>query len=228
MKLFASAVVLAAVASPALASSLIVNGGFEFNNVASGTVDVLGGRTYGFFTDYNLDSNDGRGSSGGESFEGVVTNARTYHGSFFDFGAFEGSQFLCVNAATGRNPDSSLKTVWGQVVHGAEIGATYEFSFYARNAYSDSPAILDITAIAGSDVLSLTADLNPPSDNGWVRYFARWTGLSDPTTIRIVDNNLAAGGNDFAIDNIALTLVPLPTHMGAAGLAALLLVRRRR
>lgn len=231
----ARGVVIAAVASSAcvsaLAGNLIVNGSFEQVNP-----DPVSGPEIaaGFFTDYYLDSSDGMGQYGssiiansGYGHAGIVENAQAWHGSFHNFGAQDGDKFLIVNGA------GADMIVWEQYVSGANPGTTYEFSFWARNAYPTNPANIDISAYIGNTLLAnFTANLaqsNPSPTGQWVKFSAMWTGLGDPTQITLIDNTESFDGDDFAIDNIRLdAIVPLPQHMGAVGLMGLLAMRRRR
>jgi hypothetical protein len=225
------ALVVGGLSVPAVAGNLIVNGSFEQVNPAP---VVYGEETpFGFLTDYFLDSRNGQGASGaanggsGFGYAGIVTNSSAWHGSFDTFGAQDGSNFFIVNGA------GPTYTVWEQDVTGANAGTTYEFSFWARNAYPSSPADIDITAYMGNTVLATfnasLAQSNPSPNGQWVRFSALWSGLADPTKIRLVDNNGAFSGNDFAIDNIRLdAVIPLPQHMGVAGLLGVLAIRRRR
>jgi hypothetical protein len=201
------------------ASADFVNGNFELGNTPAGHAS--------FTTQYNNHSVANGGLTFGAQAYGIMTNSQAWHSSFASFGDHTtGSGYMMIfNGATAAN-----QTLWQQDVT-VSTGNTYRLEFYARSAYPDSPATISITATVNA--LSTTFNL-PANTNGWVHFSMDFTANVDPTTIRLVDTNLAAGGNDFAIDDISLTaVVPLPSAAWAglstvACVAGVGIIRRRR
>jgi len=86
-----------------------------------------------------------------------------------------------------------------------------------------SPATLDFRvddASLGSQALTTTT-------NQWDLFTEDFVATSTSHILSIVDLNGAAGGNDFAIDDLSL-VVPEPASMAALAAGAIALIRRRR
>jgi hypothetical protein len=90
--------------------------------------------------------------------------------------------------------------VWSQKVL-VNTATSYAFSAWVSSWSSSSPARLQLE-INGVTIGTLTA---PSTPGVWMPFTATWnSGASTSATIQIVDTNLAAGGNDFAMDDLAL------------------------
>jgi MYXO-CTERM domain-containing protein len=198
---------------------------------------------------------DGRGCSMSEGKYAIVTNPVQVHNLFNSINTdpslgMTTSSMMVVNGATTPG-----KTVWQADFSqlGLTAGLSYEFSFwltgiYNRAATSDGhdlhPASLQVmmnnqlmlTAVPG---LPPVQHKNPDGSQilgpgAWTQYqFIFTAGVLAPT-VRLVDNNTWASGNDFALAGFNLVDPPLHTPEPASwafasiGFAALLLLRRRR
>ena len=81
----------------------------------------------------------------------------------------------------------------------------YSFSAQAANIYGDNPATLDFDA--NSALLGPTFTVGAAGTTGdWNTFNATWySGSSTSVVLTIVDTNTIASGNDFGVDNIALS-----------------------
>ncbi len=151
--------------------------------------------------------------------------------SFGDHTTGSGNMMV-VNSATA--PDQA---VW--IADGAGLdlmtGARYELSFFAAEVYRwdydhggpgvGSPASLAVYldgALLGTFTLSQAPGI-------WTEYTVSFDAPSAHPDLRIVNTNTAWQGNDFALDDITLHQPePSAWMMGVGGVAAMLLLRRRR
>lgn len=196
---------LAIVASTTPAMALITNGDFEAGNT-------------GFTTDYTYVA-PGAGALVPQGVYTVHTDPNFSHGSFVSMGDHTtgSGNMMILNGMAGDTE------VWEQTVNGLTIGATYTFSFYASSVFSGSPATLDLRL----DNASLGSQALTAATNQWDLFTQDFVASSTSHVLSIVDLNGAAGGNDFAIDDISL-VVPEPATMLALAAGAAALMRRRR
>jgi len=198
---------------------------------------------------------DARGCSMTEGKYAIVTNPVQVHNLFNSLNTdpslgMTTSSMMVVNGATTPG-----KTVWQADFSKLDLvaGLNYEFSFWltgvynrsaAPNGYDPHPADLQVLM---DNVLMLNAIPTLPSlqqrnpdgsqilgQGSWTQYqFAFTAGVLAPT-VKIVDNNTWASGNDFAL--AGFHLVDPPAHspepatwaFASIGFAALLVMRRRR
>jgi hypothetical protein len=188
------------------------------NLVANG--DFSGGNS-GFSSDYNYVAPTATAPaccSGqwAETTYSVGPDAHNNHPLWDSVSAPSGSgDYLIVNGAT-----TAGKKVWYETVTAA-ANTWYNFSAQASGIYPASPATL-VFSIGGSQVGS-TLDLSSTVPD-WLTFSSGWySGAGGSVMLAIVDTNLAAGGNDFGVDNISLA-TPEPSTwammgLGFAGLA---------
>ena len=119
-------------------------------------------------------------------------------------------------------------TVWSQTV-GVDPGTAYRFSLWVSSWYPASPAHLSIHFDG-----TLVAEFDAPSATGsWTRFATSWdSGAASSLTIEIRDLATAQTGNDFALDDIELRVVPEPgtallVFLGLAALGSGGAARRR-
>jgi uncharacterized repeat protein (TIGR01451 family) len=142
----------------------------------------------------------------------IAPNPRSVHNLFCSFGDHTtGSGRMLI--ANGR---SVVNSVWSRTVSGLTSGRQYRLSLYAASAYPAAAAQLQFM-VAGT---ALTPTLTAPSYGGscpaagtpsstiWQRLEVTFTTDAPQASLDLRDLSTAAGGNDFAIDDIELVLLP--------------------
>jgi hypothetical protein len=195
----------AVLAASQASADLIVNGGFE-----SGNQDFTTGYTYttvanGLFTAGTQPEPSGQG----EGKYAIGNNPQFYHSLFTSTGPHSGNNMMIVNGSTVAG-----KTVWNQNIP-LVPGQTYTFSAWFMNVYPANPAQLQIT-IGG-------VNFSPPPfqipNSGWQQFTRTFTASANGGAI--LDVNVLASGNDFAMDDLSLVAVPEPTTLIAGALLLL-------
>ena len=167
-----------------IASNLLPNGTFESGN--SGFTSAYG---------YNP------GNLVPEGKYDVVTNPRADHASFATCGdkTTGTGKMMVINGASiaGGN-------VWCSTI-ATTTNSTYVFSTYVTSVHATSPAVLQFS-ING---IALGANFNASGTTcTWNQFCQTWnSGASTSANICIVNQNTAATGNDFALDDIKMGIV---------------------
>ena len=186
-------------------ANIITNGDFE-----SGDQD--------FLTDYTL----GIGVTAQRY--NVTTDPSLHHGGATSYGDHTSGSgnMMAVNAATAAD-----QLVWGQEVSLTE-NTDYEFSIWVSSWISGAPANL-VFDIGG---ISLGSFVAPLATAIWDQYsFSFNSGTtSGQVPLSIIDTTRAFGGDDFALDDISLTAVPVPpaVWLFGSGLLGLIGVSKRK
>lgn len=181
-------------------AELVQNGDFEAGNV-------------GFQSDY---MNPGITVNGG--YELVSDPANHYSGAFSYGDQTSGTGLMmAVNAAPV--PDV---TVWRQVITVPQF-SDLEFSIWLSSwLVPEAPAQVDVL-FNGQSLFKTAA---PNVGAVWQRHSATWnSGANETVDMRIVERNADAFGNDFAIDEISLVVVPEPSRLLVLVVEFALLVR---
>jgi hypothetical protein len=204
---------IAALSTSAFAQNLIVNGDFEAGNT-------------GFTSGYaNTPVNLGAGEYS------VRTDGSTWNGAFTSFGDH--------TSGTGNmmvvNGDDAIGTpVWGQTSIAVTPNTDYYFSAWITSVFPSSPATLQFS-INGSTLGSIIQATSGTPD--WLQFYATWnSGSNTSIDLGIVNLNTAAGGNDFALDDLEfsttapVSAAPEPGSLALLGLIAPVVgfLRRRR
>ena len=208
---------------PAVAANLVTNGNFEAGNTA-------------FTSDYTYIAPAGDTSLYPESAYTVDTNARNVHNLWKSYGDHTTGQgnYLIVNGAT--EPGA---TVWESGPIAVTPGSNYFFEAFASNMCcgrsNGATSNLTFTVVTADGPVALSSFATEATPGVWKGYSTQWNNSNQTSVIlRLVDNSLDFGGNDFGIDDINFgtdSVVPEPatwamliTGFGLVGFAA----RRRR
>lgn len=186
---------VASVGTSSVTYTLTIDALTPTNYVNNG--NFSGGNT-GFTTAYTLGTGGSYGLLSNEGTYGVFNNPSSGHTNFASFydhtsGTSTGSM-LVVNGSSVANTN-----IWCQTIS-VVPNTWYDFSAWGASCVSSSPAILQF-AINGT---LLGTPLSLPSTTGnWVQFHTTWfSGTNTSITICITDQQTAASGNDFAIDDI--------------------------
>jgi hypothetical protein len=181
-------VVLLTASSQACGVNLLVNGGFESGNIGFASEYV--------YQDWLFDA----------AAYCVGSNPHDHHADFLDLAAQEGLLMMIVNGA-----EQPGIRVWRESQIPVSPGTTYYFSTWAACVNHDlGPQATLLFSINGSPLGTLTTTFG----GSWNEFYATWNSGSDTSAdVTVVDLNTEYGGNDFAIDNMALDDVA-PTATG--------------
>jgi len=208
------AVAAIALAASAQGANLVTNGDFEAGNTGFGS-DYL----------FNIPTD-------GQAQYSITTNPALVHPAFASFGDHTtgAGNMMVVNGS-----DSTTDRVWFQNGIGISSNTTYFFSTWIHTVYDQSPAQLKFSININNIGTTFTAG---SVADGWQQFFASWNSGSDTTAnIALVNQNTAFSGNDFALDDISLSVtapggVPEPASwalmIAGFGLAGATLRRRQR
>ncbi|MBC7495980.1 MAG: PEP-CTERM sorting domain-containing protein [Sphingomonadaceae bacterium] len=206
---------LALVAASAAGAVTVPNGDFSAGNS-------------GFTSDYTF----GPAVTGSQYYD-VQTNAQTSHPSYVSFGDHTTGTGLYLIANGAEVADA---TVYRSASIAVLAGTTYSFGAFLANAYPGNPAAIDFRVALGAGPATSIGSFTIPAGSGVWNSAAQpfFTGAATSVLLSFVDLNLAAGGNDFAIDDITLTQVsaavpePAMWSMMIAGFGLVGAVLRRR
>jgi hypothetical protein len=231
--LMATLAALTLAVGPAFALNLIANGDFELGN-------------QDFTSAYQYFAKPATPASGytnpksslyDEATYGVGTGAGLYHGSWTNFADHTTTgpgNMMIVNGST----DAGVN-VWASPVVANTIvvvpGTTYYFAAWLASVYPElnNPPIAPAKLAFSINGVQIGADITLSAPVGtWELFYVPW--VADATgyaSLSLINRNITAGGNDFAIDDISLdTSVPVaePTTMLLLGLGLVGLARVSR
>jgi hypothetical protein len=206
-----SVIALAAFASMSH-GNVIVNGDFQTGNLAPSTSAYSQNASMAPEATWNIVSFDTLNDNWVDFFDHTTGNAD--------------GRFMIVNGST-----TPIGPAWAQVVS-VTPGTTYEASawFASLFAASISTVQFEVRDSVTNTVIFSPAPITAPSTLAtWQR--SNWTfdvGSSSQVILELRDINLASFGNDFALDDISMVVVPTPASLSAAAIASLFVMRRRR
>ncbi len=184
-----------------IAQELVINGNFEL------------GKT-GFESDYYYQADVAgntelwdHNANGGTNGYGIGTNGQNYHSNFWGidhtFGTGDG-RFMIINGhgslVTWKNENVTVLpnttyyfSGWGMSLNKAGPFARLKFVIDGDGIYNDN-----FTA-------NLVAGVNDNSNNGWQKFYGKWTSGPTTTSVNIYIENLETSlpGNDYALDDIS-------------------------
>ncbi|WP_037315839.1 LamG-like jellyroll fold domain-containing protein [Salegentibacter sp. Hel_I_6] len=172
--------------------NLIINGDFEDGNTGFNTV-----------YNYVVDDPNSRREMYPEGTYAVGEDAYNYHNNFSGLGHGGRGNFMIVNG------DVSVgNVVWESNPLEIIPDTDYYFSAWTTNVNPASPARLRIQILVNGtvEVESTLGDLTNEPVGNWINFYnpELWnSGNNTIATVRIVNENPTAGGNDFGIDDIS-------------------------
>lgn len=176
----------------ATSGQLVTNGNFESGNT-------------GFTSAYGAVSAPGNSNKlVPEGLYAVDTNANNYHTNFAGKGRGGSGRFMIINGATLAG-----QTIWSQTVN-ITPNTNYNFSTWITSVNATSPAQLrfEINGTLLGPVIAA-----PSTVGTWVQFNTSWnSGSATSAVISIVNENAAAGGNDYGLDDISFTTVCNVNH----------------
>jgi len=146
----------------------------------------------------------------------VDTSPRNVHVSWADYGDHTtgSGNMLIVNAATDADNGVGLTVVWEQTVP-VTPGLGYIFTYWLSSSYHDNPAQIR-ASINGSPIGEYTATT---TTGVWEEVFYIWSsGVDTSATIILEDLTRVYHGDDFAIDDISLIVIPSPGALLLGGI----------
>lgn len=203
MKKQISALLVAGLAS--VASANVINGDFE--------TGAIGPSTSAYSTNNIYDPE-----------QYLVVSFDTVHSAWVDFfdhthGNANG-HYMIVNGS-----DSGVGPTWAQTVT-VLPNTQYELSGWFASLYASAIAQIEFRV----DGVLVVPQFSAPGTLGvWEQRSVTFTtGNVTSISVEIWDYNQSFTGNDYAVDDIALNVVPTPGAAALAGLGALAMGRRRR
>ena len=173
------------------AQNLLVNPGFESGNT-------------GFTTTYTYQSTATTSGAGNYAIRTDESTFNAGFGKYNDHTKGNGTGLFLIADASG----TLGQYVWLQTVTGLAQNTNYTFSFWLLNSTAASPATIAVssgTAGATGSFTTLGTFSNPNTTGLWQQNVVTInTGSNTQLTIRLIDTNTAAAGNDFALDDMAL------------------------
>ncbi|WP_448702661.1 hypothetical protein ACFGVR_09940 [Mucilaginibacter sp. AW1-3] len=171
---------------------------YDEDAVVNGDFETAGNHYAGFTSSYTKNTS----SLVAEATYAVLKDPHSEHGSFATFNDHTlnngNGRMMVVNGAPTANV-----TVWSEAIT-VQANTTYVFSVWGASVTSQSPGILNFS-INGTQLGNIT--LSSTLGN-WQNFTVRWNSGSNTTAnIGIVNQNTAATGNDFALDDISFAPV---------------------
>jgi hypothetical protein len=213
-RLIAGLMATAAIAiagSAAASTNLITNGDFSGGNTA-------------FYSSYGFSPNN----LWPEGVYDIVTNPALDHGLFTSFGDHTtgAGKMMGIN---GKGTEHAV--IWGEDNISLAANTNYVFSFWMASEHPDSPAILRLNI--NGEAVGATFNATPTT-GVWNNYTAAFnSGATTNASFSLWNENLAAQGNDFALDDISVAGVPEPATWammltGFLGMGSILRRNRRQ
>ena len=177
-------------------TELVTNGDFNAGNT-------------GFTTAYIYQANvAGQTELYPEGTYGVGNNANDYHNAFNGTDHTSGSgNFMIINGIVTAD-----RIVWSQNNIAVTPNTTYYFSAWGLTVVNGNNAILRFSingTQVGSSATLPDGYTNAAGPFAWTRFFGSWnSGSNTVANLSIVNLQIAAGGNDFGLDDISFSNLP--------------------
>jgi hypothetical protein len=186
-----------------MATALAVGAGTSQNLVING--DFENGNT-GFTTGYTIGNLSGPGAYA------IGTNPSTAPGAFGDWcncgdHTTGTGKMMIVNGAT-----SASLPVWEETVT-VTASTNYTFSYWGAEVDHDSSSLPHLSLSINGKVIgsSVFPEFSPDNNGQWQNYQFTWnSGASQSADLVLYDLNTDTAWNDFALDDISFSAVPVP------------------
>jgi gliding motility-associated-like protein len=166
--------------------NMVTNGDFSQGNL-------------GFSSDYLYIAN--AGTSGVQRAYGVVTAATSWFQFFPSCNIEHTTGTGKMMIIDGSTINAGNDKVWGQTIT-VQPNQTYTFSYWIQTVSLPNPANIEVK-ING---VVVGTDLAPSAECSWSLRTYTWnSGTATSAQIAMYDKVVAAGGNDFALDDISFT-----------------------
>lgn len=138
----------------------------------------------------------------------IGTNPKQYHPLFFnmtDHTSGDGKgQMLLVNG----HPDTNV-IVWQQKINNIKIGTEYAFSAWGKQIGNGAKPRFQFSISNKENNFGVVGGLYEtyPVDLSWTLLFKIWKATFNEAFITLINQERAAGGNDFAVDDIVFAPV---------------------
>ena len=171
--------------------NILTNGDFEAGNTGFGS-------SYGYSTDLSTG-----GAGAGEALYWVGANPNNAHSGFTacaDHSPSPGTKQMVINGAI-----QNMVIIWSQSVS-VTPGANYQFSYWVQSVVASSPSQLQLYVNGVQAGPVYEADLATCS---WKQFTYNWNAESgvNVAQLSLVNQNIIAGGNDFALDDLVFQQV---------------------
>ena len=191
-----------------ISAQTLINGNFESGG--NGVGFLINGAGY---TNINPPT--------GSSFQGnyaITTNPQLLNSNFISGGDHTTGtgRMLVVDGNTVPNSRLWSSTSTGGALTGFTAGSVYTFSYWIKSVSNE---VTNTATQANINVFFVNAsNINPSSLNsyaplpsqGWMRVSYTFTATANNALIELRNNNLSVLGNDFALDDFAITPGALP------------------
>ena len=129
----------------------------------------------------------------------ITTSPSLVHNNFLNFGDHTtgtGNMMVCNGASTAND------IVWTETIT-VVPNTNYNFSAWVASTENTSAASAAQLQFSINNTLIGPVYPAPLTGGIWSNFFVNWnSGLNNTAVITILDQNIASGGNDFAIDDI--------------------------
>ncbi len=174
--------------------NLVTNGDFEAGNSSFGSSYTYRDSTYS--------SSCGYGALGCEGAYSVVAIPHNVHSNFSywpDHTPAPGTMQMVVNGSI-----TAGVVIWSQSVP-VVPGADYQFTYWVQTVVAGNPSRLQlyVNGVAAGPIYTASASIN-----NWTQFlYNASAGTNSVLNLELINQNIVAGGNDFALDDIVFQQV---------------------
>ena len=191
-----------------ISAQTLINGNFESGG--NGVGFLINGAGY-----TQINPTTGSSTSGNYA---ITTNPQFLNSNFISGGDHTTGlgRMLVIDGNTVPNSRLWSSTSTGGALTGFTAGSVYTFSYWIKSVSND---VTNNATQANINVFFVNAsNVNPASTNsyaplpsqGWTRVSYTFTATANNALIELRNNNLSVLGNDFALDDFAITPGALP------------------